>query len=107
MVHILTEAAARNGHKRIHSALVELGELTQVEPETLRFGFEIASKDTLAQGCQLVYKRVPLKARCPQCGFEGAPLDLGCAQCGAFGLQVSAGREIRVVSIDIEDEDDA
>jgi len=104
IVRLLTDVARGNGNCRLQSALIELGELTQIEPETLRFGFEVASKDTPAQGCQLVYKRVPITARCRQCGWQGEPTDGICGGCQAPGLDVVGGREMRLVSVDIEDD---
>jgi len=109
LVAIIQRTAEEHRVTRVHSAVLELGQLTCVDPETLEFAFQGAGKGTVAEGCQLIMERKPLIVSCPSCGREGPAEDeyLGCPGCGGVPVQVLAGREMRLVSLDVEDPNDA
>jgi hydrogenase nickel incorporation protein HypA/HybF len=107
MVRIALEAA--QGHTgRIRGARLLLGALSCAEPETLRFAFEIASRGTRAEGCDLEVVRVPARLKCSSCSgeHEGELLE-PCPVCQAMGFEVLQGRELRLESIDIEEREEA
>jgi len=103
MLHTVVEVAEKNGGHPIVSALLDIGAMTHVEPETLSFAFEAVAKDSLAEGCELVIRRIPLTAECPHCSWQGEVDGAGCPTCDGVGLRVITGREIRLVSIDVDD----
>lgn len=109
LVRTILDAATANNAKRVESALIEIGDLTCVDPETLRFAFEVATQNSIAEGCVLQIDHVPLVVRCATCGFEGerSREALACPDCEKGALTILKGRELRVVSIEVEDYDDA
>ncbi|MGI5861797.1 MAG: hydrogenase maturation nickel metallochaperone HypA [Myxococcales bacterium] len=104
MLEITLEAARRNGGGRVRTARLLLGALTCVEPETLRFAFEIACRGTAAEGCRLEILPVAAKLKCQACGgvHEGDLLE-PCPRCQSVGFEVLQGRELRIDTIDLED----
>ncbi len=108
LVETIVGVARKHGAHAVTTATLEIGELTCVDPDTLAFAFEVAGQDTVAKGCELKMRRIPLKIICNACGHQGEvePTMLGCPACGEASVKVSAGRELRLVSIDVEDEDD-
>ena len=92
---------------RVLRARIELGELACVDPETLGFAFDVATRGTHAEGCELVFDRRPARVVCAVCGWEGRFSGGGCGACGAASVELTSGRELRLVSIDVEDSDDA
>ena len=106
MVQTVVDVSEKNGGHRVLSALLHLGAMTHVEPSTLAFAFEAVARDTLADGCELVIRRIPLTAECPHCGWRGemSPDGVGCPGCEGTGLKVVTGREIQLISIDVDDE---
>jgi hydrogenase nickel incorporation protein HypA/HybF len=104
MLGIALSAAKQNGGGKVVAAKLLLGELTCVEPETLRFAFEIAARGTPAEGCRLEIVRVPARLRCRSCASEhqGEMLD-PCPVCQALGSEVLQGRELRLDSIDVDE----
>ncbi len=94
---------------------LQIGDLTLLNPEQLRFCFEIASKETLAEGADLEIQRKPAELECRNCGatFKWKPVDdpayhlvgprLQC-ECGASDIRVVSGREMQVVSMTVEQE---
>ena len=103
---IMETTAAQNGGGRIEAATLRLGAMTHIEPETLSFAFDVVTRGTRAEGCQLHFERVPLTVTCRECQFAGeiSPDAGACPSCGAVGLTVTGGREIERDSIELEDE---
>jgi len=109
MLEIIKGVARDNSAQRVSVARAEIGELTCIDSDALTFAFEAVCRGTVAEGCALKIDRLPLIISCATCDFEG-PADhelLGCPSCGAVGARLLSGREMRLVSIDVEDEDDA
>jgi len=102
------ERAAR-GHeaRRVLTATLELGELTCVDFEALQFAFELASKGTIVEGCALLLERRELRVRCPTCSWSGRleAQRRSCPTCHEGSLQVESGRQMRLLSINVEDAD--
>lgn len=98
VVEIVERRAAEVGAGRIVLVRLEIGALSHVEPQALRFAFEAVALGSIAEGAELKIARPPGRALCTDCGAAvridhlGAP----CPQCGGFGLQVSGGDELRV-----------
>ena len=62
--------AREHGASRVHLIVLRVGALSGVEPEALRFAFDIVAKDTPADGADLEIDTVPARARCPDCDLE-------------------------------------
>jgi len=97
------------GHARgrpVARVEVRVGHLRQVVPDALAFSFELVAQGTVAQAAELVLEEVPPAGRCRTCGAQG-PLDalpLCCAACGGWDVDVTAGEELLVDAIEIEEE---
>jgi len=97
------------GHARgrpVARVEVRVGHLRQVVPDALAFSFELVAQGTVAQAAELVLEEVPPAGRCRTCGAQG-PLDalpLRCAACGGWDVDVTAGEELLVDAIEIEEE---
>ena len=102
LVRMVVETAAGAGARPV-SAKLSLGELAGVDREALAFGFEVTRRGTSAEGCALVVEPVAARLQCESCGTQrGGELVSTCAACGAFGSTILAGREMRLVSVDVE-----
>jgi hydrogenase nickel incorporation protein HypA/HybF len=104
MVETAIEVADQNGGGRVVGMHLLLGEMTCVEPETLSFAFEVASRGTRVEGCPLEIVRVPTRLRCRACGAERGGELLDPCVCGMPGGEVLAGRELRLATIDIDED---
>lgn len=103
LLRTIEQVARANGALRVASARLEVGALTAVEPDALAFAFEVCARGTLAEGCALAVERVRIAISCPACGYAGPAEGLGCPTCGAPSVHVTAGREFRLVAIDVHD----
>lgn len=102
------EEAKRHGAGKVEAIHLTVGEFSLVEPDCVSYYLEILAKDTPAEGARLEVERIPLKARCRSCGHDyepqpdSAPM-FQCPQCGGGDLEIVAGRELRIDSIEVED----
>ena len=67
---ILTEAE-KNQLKTISKVTLEVGELTFLGEEQLRFCYDVLSKDNMLNGSELVIEKVLPEVSCSKCGYLG------------------------------------
>ena len=103
MLEIVEDTARRNGAARVKVVWLELGALSHVAPEALRFCFDAVTRGGIADGAELTIVSTPGAAWCMPCG-ETVPLArLGdaCPRCGSYQLTVAQGDAMRVREIEI------
>ena len=95
--HIAAFATGAQHHNRI-------GALRQVVPETLAFGFEIASRDTVCEGALLEHETIEAQLRCEDCATQWAlaVLAFRCPTCNGRGAVIS-GEELTIDWIEVDD----
>lgn len=98
LLEVVMETARREGARRVDLIHLRIGEMSGVNIDSLSFAFEILSKGTPAQDGRLECETVPLRARCASCGEAFHPDDLvfRCPVCGNTEIEVTAGREMEV-----------
>ncbi|OKK22146.1 hydrogenase nickel incorporation protein HypA [Streptomyces sp. CB00455] len=101
------EAARAGGASAVTAVRLQIGELAGVVPDALAFCFELACAGTVLEGAALDTQTVAARARCGACAREwptGMPPGLCCPDCGrATDVELLAGRELQIVSVDWED----
>ncbi len=86
---------------------VEVGKLDAVVPETLSFNFEIIRNRFEMPYAELVINEKEVLCRCENCGYEFSlefPVFI-CPQCGGFKVSVLQGQGLRLMKVEIEDND--
>ena len=85
---------------------MRIGTLRQVVPESLEFYFGICSRDTLCQGATLEQEIIQARVRCGSCGTERelSEPDFRCRSCAGTDVEVIAGTEFEVDSIEVTEE---
>ncbi len=103
MLQIVEDAARKNGAVRVASVRLELGALSHVEAEALRFCFDAVTRGGPAAGARLDIVTTPGLAWCMPCGARVPLAGLGnaCPHCGSYQLQVVQGEDMRVRDIEI------
>ncbi len=101
---VRTEVARVPGRYATKVSL-RIGEMTAVDPEALRFSFEILSQDTDLAGLQLEIEICPRRNRCEECGqeFTVRDYDIQCPQCGSLRTQFLSGDEFAFGYLEVEE----
>ncbi len=99
-----TEALNRPG-ARFRKVGLRIGELAGVDPEALRFGFEVLVKEGRWDPLELEIEWCPRRQQCPQCAetFAVRDLDCACPQCGEKRTTCVAGNELDIAYLEVEE----
>jgi hydrogenase nickel incorporation protein HypA/HybF len=92
---------------RVERVNLKIGRLAAVVPDSLRFCFEIVSKDTPLAGAELSIEETPVTARCRDCGERWTIAEpvFTCQACQSGSLEILSGRELDIVSIEVAQEE--
>ncbi len=89
--------------KRITDIYLVIGQLSSFVDDSIQFYWDMLSKDTIAVGAQLHFRRIPAEMLCKDCQQRHRlDSDFACPNCGGVNLQVVAGDEFYVEAIDVE-----
>lgn len=104
ILDIVLDAADKNDAVRVSSIRLLIGEMTEVEPESLRFCFNALAAGTCAEAAALDIVEVPLVGRCKQCSgeFRIERYRFICPLCQSPGVDIVSGRELRVEHLEVE-----
>jgi len=104
VLQVLEENARKQGYQRVKTVWLEIGALSGVEVEAMRFGFDVVTKGTLAEGARLEVLELPGEAWCMQCSITVAAKQRfdACPECGSYQLQVTAGEEMKIRELEVE-----
>jgi hydrogenase nickel incorporation protein HypA/HybF len=104
LVDLACEHAREQGADRVKSLQVRLGILSgMLKP--LYFCFDAASRGTMCEGAALEIDEVPLTVMCPRCAVPKTPRTrhiFRCPTCGSPTPRVVTGREMQLVSLELE-----
>jgi hydrogenase nickel incorporation protein HypA/HybF len=106
IMEIIEEQARLHNANKVIGVNLEFGLLTAVQPQAVRFAFDILSEGTCAQGARLNVKIIPLKVKCSKCGAQDTMdrYEPFCGICREGALEVLEGKdEMRIASLEVED----
>ena len=98
IIEIITAEMPKHNITRVEAIKLKIGEMRQVIPDTLLFGFQVLSKGTPLEGAELIVENVPTKGHCKICDQDFAMEDWfsNCPECGKAEYDIISGRELRV-----------
>jgi hydrogenase nickel incorporation protein HypA/HybF len=92
----------RTAGRQVTRVRLQVGELTGVLPDAMSFCFDVAVTGTPLDGAELDVDLVAGRVACHGCGAESAcPDRLLLCPCGSADVEVIAGEELTVVSVDL------
>ena len=104
LLEIALRHAERASAQRITRLNLVIGELTSIVDDSVQFYWDIVSRDTIAEGAELHFERVPGILRCLGCGHS-FPLDgrsYACPVCGENQVVPVGGDDFRLESIEVD-----
>ena len=104
MLDLVLEQAEKAGAREVGKINLVIGEMTGVVSDCVQFYFDFLSKGTAAEGAALVFKIIPTTARCRVCDklFELKEFNWTCPYCQGNNMEIIAGKELFVESIEVE-----
>jgi hydrogenase nickel incorporation protein HypA/HybF len=101
---IIEDAAREQGFARVMSVRLEIGRLSSVEPEAMRFCFDAAMAGSIAERARLEIVETPGQGRCEDCGRDQAvdALYEACPHCGGYRVRVTGGDAMRIMDLEVE-----
>jgi hydrogenase nickel incorporation protein HypA/HybF len=99
---VIAAVTERLSDERIEAVTLEVGRLSGVVPDSIRFCFDLCTEGTSLAGARLDIIDIAGRARCRSCGseFDMADQTPLCA-CGSADLQILAGEELRIANVTV------
>lgn len=104
LIEQVEEAAVKEHARRVVRVVIAVGALSGVEAESLRALFPLVAEGTFSAGAELSVEAIAARVRCRGCGHESLTEDyfIGCATCHSQDVELIAGRELNIQSIELE-----
>lgn len=101
IAEVVTRAAAGQ-LSRVCVIRLQIGAFSCIQDDLLRLAFDVAARDTVAQGARLEIDRIPARAWCERCGraYPVWHTETPCPHCGGRSRSISGGREALVQEIE-------
>ena len=91
---------------RVLRIRLQIGELSGVVEEALRFCFDLAAQGTVVESCALEVERIPVRLFCGPCDQIFQPEQnwrLVCPICQTPSADLRSGREFLIHSLEVDD----
>jgi hydrogenase nickel incorporation protein HypA/HybF len=99
---IVAAASEAGEGRQVTRIVLEIGKLSVVSPDAIRFCFALVAEGTAVSGAVLDIREIPGRARCRACSRE-LELDqpFGRCECGASDLEWLAGEELKIKELEV------
>ncbi len=104
MLDIALRHAQQAGARRVTNLYLVIGQLASIIDDSVQFYWGIISKDTLAEGATLHFKRVPVELKCLKCNQTYRPQnrEFSCPHCNSTQIKIISGEEFYLEAIDVD-----
>jgi hydrogenase nickel incorporation protein HypA/HybF len=101
---VVARVAECVGAARVLRVVLEVGALTAVMPDAIRFCFELCARDTPCEDATLEIVSVAGHGVCLACEAErDVPELTSPCPCGSLSVRLTRGQELRVREVEVED----
>jgi hydrogenase nickel incorporation protein HypA/HybF len=103
VVQLIEDAARDQAFAKVTTVWLEIGQLSGVEVEAMKFCFDVVTRDGIADGARLEIIALPGTGWCMKCS-KTVPMSevFGeCPECGSHQMQVTGGTEMRVKELEV------
>jgi hydrogenase nickel incorporation protein HypA/HybF len=97
---------ARGSNRPIRGLQLALGEISELNRDSIRKHWGELSQGTPAERAQLHFRSIKAEVQCMACFQKYTPLKgkIHCPYCGSYGAKVLSGEEFYLESIEWDDE---
>jgi hydrogenase nickel incorporation protein HypA/HybF len=99
----LAERRIDSGVEVIH---LRIGKLRAIDPANLEFCFKVISMGSILEKAEIRVEEMPVQVKCSECHLvsEITSPSFLCPGCGSGRVELMAGKELEVTSLEISDE---
>lgn len=103
VLHLIEDAARKQNFAKVITVWLEIGELSGVEVEAMKFCFDAVTRESIAEGAKLEIIGLPGTGWCMECSMTMPMIEIfgECPQCGSHQMQVTGGTEMRVKELEV------
>jgi len=100
--NIVAIATEKAGSQKVIRLKLQIGALSAIVPDAIRFCFDICADGTPLKGATLEIEEVAGRGKCNMCGAE-MPLSLlaGICECGSYDIRCVAGQELLIREMEV------
>ena len=104
IIDLAQKELERAGAGKVVEVELDIGVLSGIETEALRFALEVAAADTPAEDAEIRINRIEALSECLECGhrFGGGGLFARCPSCKEANTRLCQGQELQVKSLMVE-----
>ena len=104
VVDIVCQKANEEKAIKVNSVELVIGELSGIMIDSLKFCFEAACKNTIANGARLNINEIEARAFCKSCKkeFKLESDFFPCPSCSDFNFEIKKGKEFSIKSFNID-----
>ncbi|MCK9612487.1 MAG: hydrogenase maturation nickel metallochaperone HypA [Bacteroidales bacterium] len=101
IIEFAEEFATEHKTEKIKRIELEVGQLSGVVTESLKFALELAVKDTVLESTEIIINEVTGKSICNNCNkeFENPDWYTPCPACQSIDSEIVSGKELHIKSI--------
>lgn len=102
IIEIIKEEMPKHNLTKVDTVTLKIGEMAQVMPDALLFGFECLGQGTPFEGAKIFIETIPVKGYCRICGleFDMKGLCYNCPVCGQTDVEIISGRELEIAQFE-------
>ncbi len=104
VLQLIEDAARKQEFSKVNTVWLEIGSLSGVEVEAMKFCFDAVTRDSIAQGARLEVITLAGTGWCMACA-QTVPMNevFGeCPHCGGHQMQVTGGTEMRLKELEVD-----
>ena len=103
IIDLLLENSIQQHYRQVVLVRLEVGQLSCVEVESIRFCFELVCQDTLAENAVLDIIEIKGGGRCDSCHcvMKYERLYDPCPQCGGYEITITQGHRVQVRDVEV------
>jgi hydrogenase nickel incorporation protein HypA/HybF len=103
MIEEIEKQMEKHGGSGVETVYVRIGVLSGVDPQALRFAYELACEGTVLANSRLEIESVGLLVFCPQCATTHTPdpQHILCPHCLTPEQEILEGRELEVRALEL------
>jgi hydrogenase nickel incorporation protein HypA/HybF len=101
--NIIAIVSEKAGERKVRRVTLEIGKLSAIVPDAIRFCFDLCAEGTVLEGAQLEIREIDGRGSCSSCGSEmELNLMAGQCKCGSLDIKCTQGQELNIKEMEVD-----